>query len=278
MLTKQELFSIFQSLYEKKKQPITLEEVCTVVDCCPKTLRKNMRIVNAYEDCPDVFKCVHKTLHCFDTITQQSAYWIGYLMADGCLTSSRGVEKARLMLECKADDKEILVHFCEFAQIRQERITIGHQGASCALSLANSNFSTSVERYGIQQDKSHLENHIYSEILQNDEYFFQFLKGLIDGDGTIHTSSTSRGVSIVSNSQLLLNEIKEKLQNTLPCPSSVWIITRQAETIHRTQNLYTLKIGTGKQRENLKFLYDKFYLTTPIILKRKEQLLKSLLQ
>ena len=64
------------------------------------------------------------------------------------------------MLECKIEDKEILEKFCEFLDIRKDRITIGHNGRSVALTMTDNVFSTSPSKYGINRNKSHIENHI----------------------------------------------------------------------------------------------------------------------
>ena len=277
MMSKEEIYNLFNQLYKKKGKYITFSEVCKEVKCCEKTFRKWMKAVDAFDNCPDVFRQIMKTIHCFDTITSESAYWIGYLLADGCYTTNSAANGYRLMLECKTDDVEILEKFCDFVGIRQDRISIGHQNKSRALSLADSNFSTSVSKYGITQNKSHHENHVPQEIYKNDEFFLQFLKGLIDGDGTIHISPASRGISIVSNSQELLQEIKNKLEILLPYPNSIWLMTKPQDAIRlATQDLYVLKIGVGKTLNNLSYLYHHFYDNHPIILTRKEQSLKNI--
>ena len=278
MMSQEEMYNLFNELYEEKQQYITFSEVCAKVGCCEKTFRKWMNAENAFENCPDVFRQIIKTIHSFDNINAEGAYWIGYLLADGCFTENSQANGNRLMLECKTEDKEILEHFCDFVGIRKSRITTGHQGKSKALSLADSNFSTSVSEYGITKNKSHHENYIPQKILDDDILFLQFFKGLFDGDGTIHTNKHSYGLSIISNSKNLLDTIYKKMQVILPYPSSMWLMTKPKETIRlATQDLYILKIGVGtKDKHNLQFLYQKFYKEAPIILARKEQSLKEI--
>lgn len=223
---------------------------------------------------PDVFRTVLKTIHVFDNINPEASYWLGYLMADGCVTN----ERPRLMLECKTEDREILEHFCDFCGVRQNRITIGHQGRSAALSLAQSNFSTPVTNYGIIPHKSHIQTHIPQEVLSTKDNLFQYIKGIFDGDGTINTSSRAPGIQILSNSNAFIEELRDQLRQLLPTPSSLWIITRDEENIPKaTQNLYELKIGTGVGRDNLIYLFKEFYSNYPIILKRKYETFKTLI-
>ena len=279
MLSQEEMFKLFNTLYTEKKKYITFEEVCKEVGCCEKTFRKWMKAENAFDSCPDVFRTIMKTIHNFDNLDEEAAYWIGYLMADGCLAEHGS--GYTLMLECKTEDKEILEKFCDFINIRKDRITTGHKGASVALSLSDSNFSTSVQQYGIVPHKSHVETDVPLEILQNDDLFFQYLKGLMDGDGTVHNHRGSYGISVISNSLTQLTSIKNKLEEVLPAPSSVWLMTKDQEKVPKaTQNLYVIKIGVGLTADNnvnnLTFLYNKFYNNQKVILTRKEQLLKEI--
>lgn len=61
MYTKEELHSIFKSLYDKQGGRITIEQVCNALGTCQRTLHKNILAVNAYEDCPDVFMHIRAT-------------------------------------------------------------------------------------------------------------------------------------------------------------------------------------------------------------------------
>lgn len=115
MYSKEELHKLFIELYQQKQNFITLKEVGSALGVSGETVRYYINQVNAYEDCPDVFRGIQKSLHQFDTIDIESAYWIGYLMADGCLTTnSKNKNVFRVMLECKTEDKEILEKFCLF--------------------------------------------------------------------------------------------------------------------------------------------------------------------
>lgn len=278
-MNKKEIIFLLQKTFLEKGSTITLQEVASKAGCCVKTFRKWMKQEDVYDNCPDVFRNILKTIHSFDNINEESAYWLGYLMADGCFTNNSSRNGSRLMLECKTEDREILEKFCQFLNIRKDRITSGHNGTSVALSLADSNFSTSVNKYGIVKNKSHTENHVPEEILKNDLYFLQYLKGIIDGDGTIHAYKGSPGISFVTNSKSFAEECKEKLEKLLPEPTSIWIVEKTKEQIPKaTQSLYTLKIGTGRyNHSNMNYLYDKFYNNQKIILTRKQQLFKTIL-
>ncbi len=247
MFTRQEFHKILIELYDKKGQTVTLEDVGKLFGIRGDSIRYHIRKIDGYENCPDVFRTIQKPLHCFEQIDEKSAYWLGYLMADGCLAASPSKNSYRLMLECKVEDKEILEKFCEFLDIRKNRITSGHKGRSVALSMAETNFTISPRFYGIIPNKSHKENTLPS-FCKNQKLFFQYFKGLIDGDGTICTSRNAPGIMLVSNSKTMLKQIKVELKKYLPEPKSIWIMERTAEQQKgkkATQSIFTLKVGTG---------------------------------
>lgn len=134
-------------------------------------------------------------------------------MADGCIAEKKphtenGQTTLTLMLECKTEDKEILEKFCDFIGVRKDRLTSGHQGKSVALSIAANNFTTDFSDFGLVPHKSHIENHLPNFVYENENLFFQYFRGLVDGDGTIHTSYGSPGISLVGNSLSMMQEIK----------------------------------------------------------------------
>ena len=109
MYTKEELQEIFRIVYNKsKKRFITKVDLCNYLSTNEKYLRENIQSTGAYEDCDDVFLNIKKTIKVFDNIDEEAAYWLGYLMADGCFTTTSRGTAFRLMLECKIEDKEIL--------------------------------------------------------------------------------------------------------------------------------------------------------------------------
>lgn len=279
-MEKEELIQAYKEAWEKRtRKYIDYVEVGKILKVSGDTVHYHTEKNNMREELPDYFRCIHKTLHQFDVINEDSAYWLGYLMADGCYTLSKDKKSYRLMLECKITDKEILEKFCDFLQIRRDRITIGHNGASVALSMTDKVFSTSVSNYGIVYHKSHVETHLPS-FCENDDLFLAYYKGIIDGDGTIHTAYGSPGVSFVNNSFSFCSEVKDKLSSLIPEPTSLWLMKKDIKQQggKATQPIYSLKMGSGlHNRSNLRFLYEKAYKDKSIILTRKYLLLKSLI-
>lgn len=55
-MEKNEFYNTLNSMYQEKGATLTLEEVSKRYHCCEKTLRKEMKKSNLYDDCPDVFR------------------------------------------------------------------------------------------------------------------------------------------------------------------------------------------------------------------------------
>lgn len=234
-----------------------------------KAFRKMIKDMGIYEDFPDITRQMIKTIKNFDVLDEKSAYWIGYILADGCITDTR------LMLECKITDIEILENFCDYLKIRKSRISYGHSNSSCCLGLSKSKFSTFVDKYGIEKRKSFKENHLCQEIAENETLFFQYLRGYFDGDGTVHTQRGSQGISVVGDYSLL-SEFKLYLEKYIPNPLSIWLNENSRKS--DTHQLYTLKVGLGgKQHRMVKYIFDKFYTNKEIVLTRKFEDFKSIL-
>lgn len=259
-------------LYHKNNDtPIKFEELAKYL----KIDRHRLNFLFSTQDCsrvfPDVSKVLLRKIHLFDELTPLSCYWLGYIMADGCVAKSpRSENKYRLVLECQSKDRVLLENFCQICGLRLDRITYGHKGASVRLSLGETCFSTFVSKYGIVEKKSKKDNHIYKDILNDNELFLSYLKGYFDGDGNVNTSHGSPSISVVGGKSLLY-EMYNTLSKLLPYPKSLWLfgIKPRAEN---SFPLYQLTVGVGtNKRLNSRYLYEKWYSSKcPVFLPRKK--------
>lgn len=234
----------------------------------PKGFRKLLKDFDLYENLPDVTPQLKKKLRLFENLNALSSYWLGYIAADGCITETR------LMLECQVSDKKILEKFCKVLDVRTERITSGQKGTSSCLCLSKSSFITFPDEYGIRIRKSSLQNRVDQRIMENKEFFFQFIRGFLDGDGTVHTHRSSIGVSFCGD-KTMLSDIRDGLMSYIDDPESIWLfeITKPG----RKQELWELKIGAGVKRRMIKELYTNMYLGQEIVLERKHKKFLELL-
>lgn len=95
-------------------------------------------------------------------------------------------------------------------------------------------------------------------MVKSDDIFFAFLRGIIDGDGSI-----GRRIRISSGSDLFLKQLKEALRNKVTC--------------HFERGKTANSISINKQRDILQ-LYSKLYNNAEFYYKRKKERFENLLK
>ena len=207
----------------------------------------------------------------FEEVNEETSYWLGYLQADGCINSSGG--RPRLILECKSEDRELLENFCDFTKINKKRIKdtqhknlSGSISFSVRLDLYKTSFSIFPDKW-LKENKSLLD-----EELPKDVIFYDYLLGLIDGDGGFYEGKRGSQLKLLCR-ESMLSQIINQLEKDLPQPTSIW--TKEHP---KTKGLYELIIGNGKNNNNFKFLYNQFYLNKNYnSLKRKKEKLEQII-
>lgn len=122
--------------------------------------------------------------------TEELAYWMGFLMADGCISIETGKlkkKRPRLYLNLTEEDKNHIYKFCNFLNISRNRVgirkPIGRQKQNVyrlCLSISN-NDVISFSKYGIVPRKTY--NFCKPDV---EKYLLpHYLRGWLDGDGYI---------------------------------------------------------------------------------------------
>lgn len=206
----------------------------------------------------------------FEIIDEEASYWLGYIQADGCIYTNKN--HSRLILECKEEDKELLINFCKFTKINQRRIKpTTHQNEKSVshavrLDLYENCFTVFPSKW-ISENKSKIDTE-----LPKDVKFYDYLLGLVDGDGGFYKGQKGSQLQLLCRKPML-DQIIEQLKQDLPIPTSIW--TKQHP---RTNGLFILIIGNGQNNQNFKFLYNKFYNNKNYksLIRKKENLEKIL--
>lgn len=207
----------------------------------------------------------------FEEVDEENSYWLGYLQADGCINSSGG--RPRLILECKSEDRELLENFCSFTKINKKRIKdTQHKNSSSSIShavrldLYKTSFSIFPDKW-IKENKS-----LTDENLPNDISFYDYLLGLIDGDGGFYKGKRGSQLKLLCR-EPMISQIIERLKLDLPYPTSIW-----KKEHPKTKGLYELIVGYGKDKANFNFLYNQFYNNKNYnSLKRKKEKLEEII-
>lgn len=141
----------------------------------------------------------------FDELDEESAYWLGFIYADGHIVESSSDGRPRFSLQISEKDKD---HLLLLKSHLSSDHKIGENSGTVGLATTNESFCESLLQHGLRGDKT------FSDTLPTlpDELFYHWLRGLFDGDGYERYSSGSPNVEIVG-SEGRMKRILEKL----PC-------------------------------------------------------------
>lgn len=131
----------------------------------------------------------------FDSIdTEEKAYWLGFIFADGNISKSERMYKGKLKrgnyrfeLSLKAEDKYHLEKFAKVIGFNKEVKTskATNRTNRCRLYFNNKHLWTILNSYGCTPNKSLTLTFPKLEIFLNKELIKHFIRGYIDGDGSI---------------------------------------------------------------------------------------------
>lgn len=197
----------------------------------------------------------------FDIIdTELKAYFLGFIIADGCVStparhhkspvrliiniSSKDrviLEKLKDELNCDYEINDYIPHESTYSSNQMSELVINSKRICDALSL-----------YGVTQSKTG-----YEYIPDIDEkYLPHLLRGFIDGDGSIENNGKIRTIRITACDKLILEQINNIFV-------SIGVKSKEVEEDKRGKNAYTLRYNREKDIESIKdFLYKDatFYL------------------
>lgn len=185
----------------------------------------------------------------FKEITERSAYYLGFIYADGNIYKKSDKHSWRVTLEIKDSDIEILENFSI-----GNKINYNPKKNSVYMSITSNEIAEDLMKYGITSKKT--KSCVFPTNIP-DEFIHHFIRGYFDGDGGfgIYTKY-NRLVAYICGTKPFL----EKLGSYLPCKY----------TIRDTKNgIYEIRISTTSL-EMGKFV-SFLYRDCNIFLTRKRQ-------
>lgn len=191
--------------------------------------------------------------------SEEKAYWLGFLFADGYISSTNKIE-----LSLKESDKDHILKFKEsiksnHAINKKKNILNGKTFYSYRISIADSNLSKNLKELGCINNKS-----LTCKFpLLNEELVPSFIRGFFDGDGSFYFDNRYNKMNprceFSCGSIDFINKLKEILKGYYGIDSN----------LYADRNIYSLRIS-GKDN-NMKFL-DLIYKNATIKLDRKYEL------
>ena len=163
-----------------KTKPMTIKELCDKFNLCNVTI---IKILNKYN-----IKRYNRTKlfppqldeHYFENIdNEEKAYFLGLIVSDGCIYS-QNIRSSMVTITLQGCDKYILERFVKCIK-SNKNITSDGRGCS-EIQILSDIMVNDLRKYGLFENKS--LHTIFPKNLPKDLYC-HFIRGLIDGDGSI---------------------------------------------------------------------------------------------
>lgn len=138
----------------------------------------------------------------FDTIdTEEKAYWLGFLFADGYngVQKVKSKEKPTFELSLKASDVNHLEKFSNFMECKRDRIKIGISKCDnkiyhrCRWHVNNWHLHDVLYSYGCVHNKSLILKFPEESIFKDKNLIYDFIRGYVDGDGSLFIKTYKSG-------------------------------------------------------------------------------------
>jgi len=155
------------------------------------------------------------------------SYVLGYIVADGCITVSKGRKSRPFSLNITSADRK---HLYKIREILASNHKISKKSGNAPnvayqLQIRNPILTTDLMNFGILPRKTANLNHIEVP----DKYFSDFVRGFFDGDGTIYTYKVNGTPQIKAGFVSASLNFLEKFNNQL-CK----VINIPPKNIHKT--------------------------------------------
>lgn len=148
--------------------------------------------------------------------TKEKAYWLGFMAADGYITSSAKQRNQRFGATLSIKDKEHLENFknCLNAtyEIKEYNASEGNYNSDsrfCRLLMTSQKSVDYLKQLGIVENKT-LILQFPTEEQVPEKYIYDYIRGYMDGDGSICFSNNSCIIGFTGQKDFLL-KIQEKL-------------------------------------------------------------------
>lgn len=208
---------------------------------------------------------INFNINYFDVIdTCEKAYFLGFIMADGNIYKKPN-GKYKFALKIKSTDRRIIYRFAKSINYPnshlhvRERLRNNTVCKTIDIEINNQHFCESLIKFGIIPRKSGCES-MPSSIPHL--YIKDFIRGFVDGDGSVSINKSGNSVSMCSMSRSILEDICEYFKQALKIELSI--------TTQKTINniLYIVKTSA---KYKMHIVLNHLYYDGCIALERKKK-------
>ena len=144
--------------------------------------------------------------NCFKKLDAKKAYIIGFIASDGCLYETKGDKQNILRICIKKNDREVLELFREIMET--DKPILPSRDKYVFLEISSNEIVNDLIKIGLSYRKTY-ENTIVNI---NKELMPHFIRGYLDGDGSIAYKDKTGDVNIsISGYEYNMNKIKDFL-------------------------------------------------------------------
>lgn len=141
-------------------------------------------------------------------ITEEQAYWVGFLMGDGAIIDQKGRNPA-IQLTLSNKDRDHVIKFAEFVNSNHKLTSIqGSYSKTPAIRLifTSKQMAKDLSLFGIVPRKSHIAQ---VKLLESSKHFW---RGIVDADGTVIYRGRKSRIQVVG-SYGLMSQLANYLNN-----------------------------------------------------------------
>jgi len=175
----------------------------------------------------------------FDVVTPESAYWLGFLMADGAIHAAAKESAVSLVLSRR--DREHVEAFLRFMGDDGRQITDTDSNNASGVKLRSKRLVSVLESYGVTARKS-----LTARALRGLDGSAHFWRGVVDGDGSFGVSKNSPYLSQAGSGALI-----EQFRRFVAKYVDADYVTRS----HEVGNIYVCNLFGRVAVAYLKLLY-----------------------
>lgn len=190
--------------------------------------------------------------------TADSAYVLGLIASDGCISAKDN----QIYIELQREDRELLERVNNALENKREvkDYTNARNYDNSKVYFFSRQIKNDLSKFHLIPNKTYSKKYKFPELLK-EEFFFNYLLGLFDGDGSVKTSHDWAAWQIDTSSK----DVAEQIQ----CRLKQYDIDININEERKT-NITVYRCITYK-KSNLLKLYNKLYVNVPtqLFLKRK---------
>ena len=260
-------------------QDMTNKEIGNILDRSKSAVDLKMRRLNLkktkYNYNKDFFSEID---------TEEKAYWLGFIYADGCVSWKKETNSCELSIKLQAGDFNHLKKFNKsisgnvgvtffkrkayFGENEKLKKYNGKEYSGCQIRLYSKKIVFDLINHDVFTNKSHIIE--FPKL--NENLIQHFIRGFFDGDGCICENKKKKGLSSIScnftcGSEIFVKELREYLNN----------LNINAYISKEQDKPYRLSIGGMKNCDRfLHYIYDNSTLYLDRKFNKKERLYNSL--